>query len=106
VGLPGLIPYPLNSTYSEQKEEKTKQKNTMKTNSKRSRTYAWPRGLLFRLAGLRITINALRQNKIALIAIQETRWTKLTPQVFASEGCNVYTSSLTTKHEFGTAVSR
>jgi endonuclease/exonuclease/phosphatase family metal-dependent hydrolase len=50
-----------------------------------------------------MTINALRKNKIAITAIQETRWNKSTPQAFASGGYNVYTSSLTTRHEFGTA---
>ena len=31
-----------------------------------------------------------------------TRWTKTTPQAFASNGYNIYTSSQTNKHEFGT----
>jgi hypothetical protein len=50
-------------------------------------------------------INELRKYKIAIAAIQETRWTKSTPQAFASNGYNIYNSSLTNKHEFGTALS-
>jgi hypothetical protein len=50
-----------------------------------------------------MTINELRKYKIAIAAIQETRWTKSTPQAFANNGYNIYTSSLTKKHEFGTA---
>jgi hypothetical protein len=49
---------------------------------------------LYRPGGLRITINELRKYKIAISAIQETRWNKLTPQAFMSNGFNIYTSSL------------
>jgi exonuclease III len=51
-----------------------------------------------------MTINELRKYKIAIAVIQETRWTKSTLQAFASNGYNIYTSSLTNKHEFGTAI--
>ena len=50
-----------------------------------------------------MTINELRKYKIAIAAIQETRWTKLTPRAFVSSKYNIYTSSQTNKHEFGTA---
>jgi hypothetical protein len=58
---------------------------------------------LYRPGGLRITINELRKYKIAIAAIQETRWNKLTPQAFMSNGFNIYTSSLANNHEFGIA---
>jgi hypothetical protein len=41
--------------------------------------------------GLR-TINEIRKYKIAIAAIQETRWDKFTPQAFTSNGYNIYTS--------------
>jgi hypothetical protein len=47
-------------------------------------------------------INELRKYKIAIAAIQETRWNKYTPQAFTSNGYNIYTSSLA-NHEFGIA---
>jgi hypothetical protein len=50
-----------------------------------------------------MTINELRKNKMAIVATQETRWTKSTPQAFASNKYNIFTSSLTNKHEFVTA---
>jgi hypothetical protein len=56
-----------------------------------------------RPGGLRITINELRNYKIAIAAIQETRWNKFTPQAFTSNGYNIYTSSLANNHEFGAA---
>jgi hypothetical protein len=45
-------------------------------------------------------LDELRKYKLA---IQGTRWPKLTPQAFASNGYNIYTSSLTNKYEFETA---
>jgi hypothetical protein len=53
--------------------------------------------------GLRITINELRKYKIALAAIQETRWNKFTPQAYTSNGYNIYSSSLANNHGLGTA---
>jgi hypothetical protein len=50
-----------------------------------------------------MTIKELREYKIAIAAIQETRWNKLTTQAFTSNGYNIYTSSLANNHEFGTA---
>jgi hypothetical protein len=53
--------------------------NTMKTNGKRRkdlRLATWN----IRTGGLHITINELRKYKIAIAAIQETIWNKLTPQ--------------------------
>jgi hypothetical protein len=40
---------------------------------------------------------------IAIAIIQETRWNKLAPQTFTSNGYNIYTSSLANNHKFGTA---
>jgi hypothetical protein len=60
---------------TKEKEEKMGQINTMKTNRS-----------LYRL---RITINELRKYKIAIAAIQETRWNKSTPQAFTSNGYNI-----------------
>jgi hypothetical protein len=54
---------------------------------------------MYRPGGLRVTIDELRKYKIAIAAIQETRWDKLT-QAFTS---NIYTSSLANHHELGTA---
>jgi exonuclease III len=67
----------------------------MKTNSKRRKDFrlaTWNVRSLYRLGGLRITINELRKYKIAIAAIQETRWNKFTPQAFTSNGYNIYTS--------------
>jgi exonuclease III len=78
----------------------------MKTNSKRRkdlRMATWNVRSLYRTGGLRMTINELRKNKIAIAAIQETRWNKSTPQAFMSSKYNIYTSSQTNKHEFGVA---
>jgi exonuclease III len=78
--------------------------NTMKTISKRGkdlRLATWNVRSLYRRGGLRITINELRKYKIAIAAIQEKMWNKLTPQAFTSNGYNIYTSSLANKHEFG-----
>jgi hypothetical protein len=89
-----------------EKEEKMGQVNTMKTNSKRRkdlRLATWNLRSLYRPGGLRITINELRKYKIAIAAIQETRWNKLTPQAFTSNDYNINTSSLANYHEFGTA---
>jgi exonuclease III len=54
-------------------------------------------------SGLCITINELKKYKIAIVAIQETRWNKYTPQAFTSNGYNIYTSSLANNRGFGTA---
>jgi hypothetical protein len=70
--------------------------NTMNTNSKQKkdlRLTTWNVRSLYRAGGLRITINELRKYKIAITAIQETRWNKLTPQALTSNGYNIYTSS-------------
>jgi exonuclease III len=78
----------------------------MKTNSKRRkdlRLTTWNVRSLYRPGGLRITINELSKYKIAITAIPETRWNKLTPQTFTSNGYNIYTSSLANNYEFGTA---
>jgi hypothetical protein len=82
---------------TKEKEEKMGQINTMKTNSKRRkdlRLATWNLRSLYRPGGLRITINELRKYKIAIAAIQETSWNKLTPQAFTRNGYNIYTSSL------------
>jgi hypothetical protein len=79
---------------------------TMKTNSKRKKDLQVAiRNVrsLYRPGGLRITINELRKYKIAIAAIQETRWDKLTPQAFTRNGYNIYTNSLANNHEFRTA---
>jgi hypothetical protein len=60
-------------------EETMGQINTMKTNSKRRkdlRLATWNVRSLYRPGGLRITINELRKYKIAIAAIQKTRWNK------------------------------
>jgi hypothetical protein len=44
----------------------------------------------------------LRKFKIAIAAIQKTRWNKSIPQAFTSNGYNIYTSSLANNHEIGT----
>jgi hypothetical protein len=91
---------------TKEKEEKIGQVNTMKTNSKRRkdlRLPTWNVRSLYRPGGFRITINELRKYKITIAAIQETRWDKLTPQAFTSNGFNIYTSSLVNNHGFGTA---
>jgi hypothetical protein len=91
---------------TKEKEEKMGQINTMKTKSKRRkdlRLYTWNVRSLYRPGGLRITINELRKYKIAIAAIPETRWNKLTPQTFTSNCYNIYTSSLANNHGFGTA---
>jgi hypothetical protein len=93
----GLIPLP---------QKKLLFRKKKKTNSKPRkdlRMATWNVRTLYRTRGLRMTINELRKYKIAIAAIQETRWTKSTPQAFTSNGYNIYTSSLTNKHEFGTA---
>jgi hypothetical protein len=51
----------------------------------------WNVRSLYRLTGLCITINELKKYKI------------VTPQAFGNNGYNIYTSSLSNKHEFGTA---
>jgi hypothetical protein len=56
----------------------------------------WNVRSLYRSGGLR---NELRKYKIVKAAIQETRWTL---QVLASNDYNIYTSSLTNRHEFRT----
>jgi hypothetical protein len=79
----------------------------MKTNSKRRkdlRLAIWNVRSLYRPGDLRITINELRKYKRAIAAIQETRWNKLTPLVFTSNGHHIYTSSLANNHEFGTTL--
>jgi exonuclease III len=88
------------------KRKKIGQIKTMKTNSKRRkdlRLATWNVRLLYRPGGLCITINELRKYKIAIAAIQEMRWNKLTPQAFTSNGYNIYTSSLVNNHKLGTA---
>jgi exonuclease III len=84
--------------------------NTMKTNSKRRKDLqftTWNVRSLYSPGGLRITINKLMKYKIAIAAIQETKWNKFTPQDFTrlydSYNIYIYTSSLANNHEFGTA---
>jgi hypothetical protein len=86
----GLITRPLKKTLiTKEKAEKMGQINTMKTNSKRKKDLQlanWNVRSLYRLGGFRITLNELRKYKIAIAAIQETRWNKFTPQTFTSNG--------------------
>jgi hypothetical protein len=77
-----------------------------KTNSKRRKDLQlaiWNVRSLYRPGDLVNTIIELRKYKVAIAAIQETRWMKLTPQAFTSNGYNIYTSSLGNNHEFRTA---
>jgi hypothetical protein len=81
-------------------EEKMGQINKMKTNSKRRkdlRLATWNVRSLYRTVGLRIAINELKKYKIAIAAIQEKRWNKLTPQAFTSNGYNIYTTDVQTQ---------
>jgi hypothetical protein len=69
------------------------------------KTYDWPLGMYDHCTDqeafvLRLMIEL--RYKIAIAAIQETRWNKSTPQAFTSNGYNIYTSSLANNHEFGT----
>jgi hypothetical protein len=105
----GLIPR-LRKKHLLRKKKKKKmgQINTMKTNSKRRkdlRIAIWNVRSLHKPGSLRISIsiNELRNYKTAIAAIQVTRWDKLTPQAFTSNGYDIYTSSLANNHEFGTA---
>jgi hypothetical protein len=84
--------------------QKEEQENTVKTNDKRRkdlRMATWNVRSLYRTRGL--CIKELRKKNIAIAAIKETSWTKPNLQAFASNGFNIYTSSLKNKHEFGTA---
>jgi hypothetical protein len=93
------------NTFKKALHSKMGQINTMKTNHKRRkdlRLATWSIRSLYRPEGHRIMINEIRKYKIAIAAIQETRWNKSTPQAFASDGYNIYTSSLANYHEFGT----
>jgi hypothetical protein len=103
----GLIPRPRKKTLiTNENGEKMGQINTMKASSKRRkdlRLATWNVRSLYRPRGLRITINGLRKYKVAIVAIQETRSDKLTPQAFTRNGYNIYTSRLANNHEFGTA---
>jgi hypothetical protein len=78
-------PSTVKTLITKEEEEKMGQINTMKTNSKRRKD--------LRLASWNVR---------SLIAIQETKWNKLTPQVFTSNVNNIHTSSLANSHEFGT----
>jgi hypothetical protein len=102
----GIIPRSRKKTLiMKEKEEKMGQINTMKTKSNRKkdlRLATWNVRSLYR-QGLRFTINELRNYKIAIAAIQETRWNKLILRAFTSNGYNIYTSSLANNHGFGTA---
>jgi hypothetical protein len=91
---------------TKEKEDKIGQINTMKTNRKRRkdlRLATWNVRSLYRPGVLRFTINELRKYKIAITAILETKWNKLTPKAFTSNGNNIYTSSLAKYHQFGTS---
>jgi hypothetical protein len=88
---------------TKEKEEKMGQINTMKTNIKRRkdlRLPTWNVRSLYSSAGLHITINELRKYKIAIAAIQETRWKKLTPLAFTRIGYNINTSIFVNNQEF------
>jgi hypothetical protein len=107
----GLVPRPWKKHLLQKKKKKKWD------NSTRLRPTAGKQGLtiahlecmtyivrsLYRPGDLRITINKLKKYKIAIAAIQETRWNKLTSQAFTSNGYNIYTSSLANNHGFGTA---
>jgi hypothetical protein len=87
-------------------EKKKKRKNEtdqhdedQQQTEKDLRLATWNVRSLYRPGDFRITINELRKNKIAIAAIQETRWNKLTPQAFTSNSYNIYTSSLANNHE-------
>jgi hypothetical protein len=89
---------------TKEKEDKMGHISTMKTNSKRRglRIGHLECTITVHTRNFRITINELRKYKIAIAAIQETRWNKLTPQAFTSNFYNIYTSSLANNHEFDT----
>jgi hypothetical protein len=67
--------------------------NTMKINNKwrkDQRMTTWNVRSLYRTEVLRMTINELQKSYIIIAAIQETRWIKSTPLVFASNEYNIY----------------
>jgi hypothetical protein len=69
-------------------------------------TYNWSLGMYDHCTGgLHIGNTRYIYSKIAITiaVIQETRWNKLAPQTFTSNGYNIYTSSLANNHEFGRA---
>jgi hypothetical protein len=66
------------------------QKKTFFGNKKKNRMAPWNVRSLYRSGGLRITIIELQKYKIAIAAIQETKWTKSNSQTFASNECNIY----------------
>jgi hypothetical protein len=70
----GLFPVHGKNTYYERKRSKngTDQHDEDQQQTEKGLT-------VYRPGGLRITIKELRKYKIAIAAIQETRWNKLTP---------------------------
>jgi hypothetical protein len=79
--------FPVHGKTLIKKRRKMGQIYTMKIKSTRSKDFRLATcnvRSLYRPEGLCITINELRKYKIAIAAIQETRWNKWTPQAFTS----------------------
>jgi hypothetical protein len=100
----GLIPRPLKKPFLRKKKKKngTDQHDEDQQQTENGLTIGHLECTIT-VGGLRITINELRKNRIAIAAIREPRWNKLTLQAFTSNGYNIYTSSLANNYEFRTA---
>jgi hypothetical protein len=92
-----LCPVHGKTLITKQKEERMGQINTMKTNSKRRNDHCTDQEAFV------LRLLSSRDSNMAIAAIQETSWNKLTPQAFTSNGYSIYTSRLANNHEFGTA---
>lgn len=77
----------------------------VQTNGKRKkdmRMVTWNVRSLYRPGAIRILTDELARYRVAIAAVQETRWTNQT-QNFNSNGYNIYCSSNSVNHVFGTA---
>jgi hypothetical protein len=83
-----ISPFTEKTLITREKEEKIRQINSKR--KKDLRLAPWNVRSLYRPGGLGITINELRKYKIAIAAIQEMRWDELIPQVFTSNGYNIW----------------
>ncbi len=75
---------------------------TTRKRNKDLRLATWNVRTLYRTGGVRILTDELKKRNVAVVAVQETRWTKAT-QNFTSNGYNIYCSSNSNDHALGTA---
>ena len=102
VGLATQSHKKLLATYGTEDEDRTGFTVSKRKRLRDIRLATWNVRTLYRTGGARILTNELKKLKVAVAAVQETRYNKDT-QLFNTNGYNFYCSSNSTAHVLGTA---